>query len=366
MDNKKLLKDAVLTMVHDLSPFLWQISGEFGVRWYGLSYMVGFVLSYFLISWICRRQKVGLNPDMVGDFVTYAAFGILIGGRLGYCLFYDPQLFIQFKSSFPFWGVLAVNEGGMASHGGMIGLVVGSWIFATKNKIAPVYLYDLATLCGPIGIFFGRIANYINGELVGRPCPEDFPLAVKFPQDILQWPQTEVSRLTELTNVVEKVSELDKNLYLEMVDKFRIDPSARDYVYNSLYQIIHAIQSGNTAAKEAIAPLLTPRYPSQLFAAFGEGLFLFVVLFFLWKSPRKTGVVGSVFVILYAIVRIVGEQFRTPDAHIGLQLFNLTRGQWLSIGMLFIGIVLFFIFSRRDGLPVPGWGRGQHVRIHRR
>lgn len=353
-------------MVHDLSPFLWRISGEFGVRWYGLSYMLGFVVSYLLIVWMAKRQKAGLTPEMVGDFVTYAAIGILLGGRLGYCVFYDPELFIRFKPEIPFWGVLAVNEGGMASHGGMIGLVLGALLFAIKNKIAPVYLYDLAALCGPIGIFFGRIANFINGELVGRPSDPNFPLAVKFPQDIMQWPQTEVSRLGELSSVVEKVPSLNKEVYLEMVDKFRVDVAARDYIHNALYQIIDAIQNGNTAAKEAIAPLLTTRHPSQLYAAAGEGLFLFIVLFLLWRSPRKTGVIGSIFVILYSIVRIIGEQFRTPDAHIGLQLFDLTRGQWLSIGMFFIGVVLFVLFARRDGLPIQGWGKGQHVKLHRR
>lgn len=353
-------------MVHDLSPFLWRISGDFGIRWYGFAYMMGFVCAYFLFHWMAQRQKAGLTSEMISDFVTYGALGILIGGRLGYCVFYSPDLFLKFKTQIPYWGVLAVNEGGMASHGGMIGLVFGCWLFARKHGINQNYLYDLVSLAGPVGIFFGRIANYINGELVGRPCDPSFPLAVKFPQDLYLWPASESSRLPELASVVEKIPSLSREQYLEMVDKFKIDAGARDFVNNVMSQIVDAIQSGNTAAKEALAPLLTARHPSQLYAAAGEGVFLFLFLFILWYKPRKPGVIGSTFVCLYAIVRIIDEQFRTPDAHLGFQLFGLTRGQWLSIGMLVVGVALLIMYSRREGLPVSGWGRSQSVRLHRR
>lgn len=165
-------------MVHDLNPFLWQISGNFGLRWYGLSYMMGFICAFFIIGWLAKRQRAGLQPNMVGDFITYTAIGTLVGGRLGYCLFYAPDLFLKFKGDFPFWGVLAVNEGGMASHGGMIGIAIACILFSRKYAINMLYLFDLVTVGGPIGVFFGRIANFINGELVGRPSDPDFPLTV--------------------------------------------------------------------------------------------------------------------------------------------------------------------------------------------
>ena len=133
-----------------------------------------------------------------------------------------------------------------------------------------------------------------------------------------------------------------------------------------LNRIIDQIQSGNEAAKAAIEPLLTPRHPSQLYAAFGEGLLIFLVLFFLWRSPRKPGFIASMFIILYAIVRIAGEFFRTPDAHLGLQLFDLTRGQWLSIAMLVIGLFLLVWWGRSGANPINGWGRMHSVKIGRR
>ena len=351
-------------MVHSLSPFIIRFTETLGLRWYGFSYVMGFVCAYLIMVWLVRRQRNGLTAEHVSDFITYLAFGTLIGGRLGYVLFYSPDLLFKFKADFPFWGVLAVNEGGMASHGGMIGIVVATWLFSRKSGAKILYLLDLCVVAGPIGVFFGRIANFINGELVGRPAPADFPLAVKFPQDIQMWPTQEFERLQTLSPVTEKIG-VPSSQWLDWLSHFRIDSAARDHVYSTLNAIVDQIQSGNAAAKEAIAPLLTPRHPSQLYAAFGEGLFIFLFLFFLWRKPRKPGIVGATFVILYAAVRIADEFFRTPDAHIGFQLFGLTRGQWLSIGMMFIGFVLMFIWSRSLAAPVNGWGRVQSVKIGR-
>ncbi len=105
-------------MVHSLNPVIFYIWREkdLGVRWYGLSYMLGFLAAYFIIHWLARRQRTQLKPEQVSDFIVYGALGTLIGGRLGYCIFYNPELFTVFKTGFPFWGVLAVNEGGMSSH----------------------------------------------------------------------------------------------------------------------------------------------------------------------------------------------------------------------------------------------------------
>lgn len=352
-------------MVHDLSPFILRISGDFGLRWYGFSYVMGFIAAYFMIKWLVGRQRGGLTPNQVGDLVTSLAFGTLIGGRLGYVFFYSPDLLWKFKSDFPFWGVLAVNEGGMASHGGMIGIVIAAWIFARRTGTSPLYLFDLCAVSGPIGVFFGRLANFINGELVGRPAPEGFPLAVKFPQDILSWPATEFERLKGLGEVVTSVGG-DKNQWFEWLDKYRFETGVRDQVYSMLHRIVDAIQNGNAAAKSAIEPLLTGRHPSQLYAAFGEGLLCFLVLFFLWRKPRKPGFIASTFIMLYALVRISDEVFRMPDSHIGFQLFGLTRGQWLSIVMFIVGLVMMIWWSRSSSMTVNGWGRVRSVRLSRR
>lgn len=352
-------------MVHDLSPFLIRFSGDFGIRWYGLSYILGFVAAYYLMVWLVRRQNAGMNSQLVGDLIFYVAMGTLIGGRLGYCLFYSPDLFVKFKPTFPFWGVLAVNEGGMASHGGMMGIVVACILFARKHGINTLYLLDLCVVSGSIGVMMGRIANFINGELVGRPADPSFPLAVKFPSDIYMWPSAESQRLPDLATVVEKMG-VTQDQWLAWVQNFRVDGAAREQMYATLTKIISEIQGGNTAVKEAIAPFLTPRHPSQLYGAFSEGLLVFLVLFFLWRKPRKPGFIGCSFLILYGIVRISDEYFRMPDAHIGYQLFDLTRGQWLSIVMVAIGMILMFVWMRSGSLTINGWGRMKSIKFGRK
>lgn len=360
-----------MTYVHDLSPFILKLpdtslwGDQFGFRWYGFSYLLGFIFAYNLIVWLAGRQRAGLNANMVGDFITYAAIGVLAGGRLGYCIFYDPSLFISFKSSIPFWGVLAVNEGGMASHGGVIGVVIASIVFAKRHGLNYAYLLDLAAITGPIGFFFGRIANFINGELVGRVAPPDFQYAVKFPSDILNWPNYSFDRLGSLSPVVEHIG-IESSRWTELLSKFRLDPSSREQVYAALYKIIHEIQFGNSDLKGLIAPMLDARYPSQLLASLTEGLFSFLVLFFLARKNRKAGFLAGSFAVVYAISRIFNEQFRQPDIQIGFELFGLTRGQWLSVGLLLVGILLLVFWTTTQSQIVNGWRRAQSVKVNRR
>ncbi|MFN9068724.1 MAG: prolipoprotein diacylglyceryl transferase, partial [Bdellovibrionales bacterium] len=341
--------DRILAMVHSLSPFVIQFSENFGVRWYGLSYLVGFLFAYLVISWLVEKQNAGLNRALVGDYITTAAIGTLVGGRLGYCVFYSPDLFFKFKSDFPFWGVLAVNEGGMASHGGIIGIILASLYFARKYRFNSLYSLDLAAVAGPMGVFFGRIANFINGELVGRPAPEGFKFGVKFPQDLWTWPATEPSRVHELADAAQAAG-IPRESWLSWSDQLS-NPQFRQQIYDGISQMIHEIQKGNESVKSAVEPLLILRHPSQLYAAFGEGLLIFLVLFFLWRRPRKPGFMAASFICLYACNRIITEMFRTPDAHIGFQWLDLTRGQWLSIAMLSIGLGLAFVWSRASSLP---------------
>ena len=353
-----------MAYVHNLDPFLLQISGDFGIRWYGLSYLVGFFLAYLLISWMSRRQRAGMTPQLASEFITYGALGALIGGRLGYCVFYQPDLFLKFKDSFPFWGVLAVNEGGMASHGGMIGVVVATYLFSKKFGVHIQYLFDLVALASPPGLLMGRIANFINGELVGRPAAPDFPLAVKFPQDILSWPHENFAKLIELSPIVDKVKVSPSQWETWLAD-FSRSTEARDQIYSTLHRIIEEIQNGQDTIREALAPLLTSRHPSQLYAALSEGLFVFVVLFVFWRKARKPGTVGALFFVLYACSRILNEFFRLPDVQIGLTL-GISRGQWLSLGLFLVGLTFLVIWSRSNSLPIPGWGKDPSVGLGRR
>ena len=349
-------------MVHDLSPFIFKITDTFGPRWYGFSYMLGFVCAYFLILWLAERQKAGLTREMVADLVTYGAFGTLIGGRLGYCLFYDPELFWSFSSSIPFWKVLAVHEGGMASHGGIIGIVVACWLFARKHGLNWVYILDVVATVGPIGVIFGRIANFINGELVGRIAPESFSYGVRFPTDIHNWPGYEFDRLSTLAPLTEKVG-LASGKWAELLAAYRSDAGARDQVYVVLNKIVMEIQSKNVELKTMIAPLLDYRYPSQLIAMMTEGVLTFLVLFFLARKSHRAGKIAASFIICYAIMRIFNEMFRMPDIQIGFQWLGLTRGQWLSAAMLVFGFGMLFYWSRTQTQVVHGWLRGENVKL---
>lgn len=345
------LNDAYLLT---LDPFAVQLTETFGIRWYGLAYLVGFYCGYLIIRWMVRHGLSPVPADLAGDFVFTVALGTVIGGRLGYCLFYSPDLLISFRSRFPFWGVLAVNEGGMASHGGIIGIIVACLLFGRRHKLPAFHLFDLTTLGGTIGIFFGRIANFINGELVGRPAPTGYPFGVKFPQDILAWPGYEWARLETLTGVVEKMG-ITPTMWSDLLRRSVVEPQAFDTVTSTLQRIVSAVQSGNETVAIALAPVLVTRYPSQLIAALLEGLFLFTALMVIWRSPRRPGVVAGWFFCLYAVVRIFGERFRMPDLQIGFQLFGFTRGQWLSIIMVVLGILFLFTAARRKDAPLGGW-----------
>ncbi|HAT09384.1 MAG TPA: prolipoprotein diacylglyceryl transferase [Planctomycetes bacterium] len=166
--------------IHHLDPFAVHFSGDFGIRWYGLAYLAGLFAGLWLLRRWQRQGRVPLTVDGITDFVVACAVGMVVGGRLGYVLLYEPSLAVTFTADFPWWGLLAVNHGGMASHGGMIGLAIATWWFCQRRRISILVMADLIAATGPIGIALGRVANFVNGELWGRPS--DVPWAVIFPQ----------------------------------------------------------------------------------------------------------------------------------------------------------------------------------------
>jgi len=323
--------------LHQLDPFAIGPFGDsgFGIRWYGLSYIAGFAVAWAIIKWMARRQLSPIDPRRVGDFVVSVAIGTVVGGRLGYCIFYRPDLLIDFSGQMPFWGVLAINDGGMASHGGILGIVGGCLYFAWRDKLSRLHLLDLCALASTIGIFFGRIANFINGELFGRPCDPSLPWAVKFPQEIMLW--THPSHDKHETWLSPTMDTIRNTVGSD-------NPGA----------IITAVRN-NPQVAEQIAPLLTARHPSQLYEALLEGALLFTVLMIVWARPRKPGVIGGWWMLVYSVVRIIGEQFRMPDAHIGFEALGMTRGQWLSLVMFIAGVICMTIWARRDVDKIGGW-----------
>jgi len=317
--------------LHNLDPYAIKLWEGGPIRWYGLSYLAGFIIAYFVVRRVVRCGVSTLKAKEVGDLVFAVALGLMIGGRLGYVVFYKPQMLFSFTSSLPFWDVLAINKGGMASHGGMIGLIVACWIYARWHKHSLAHLLDLGAFGAPLGVFAGRMANFVNGELYGRPT--DVPWAVKFPQEILTWDRPKLDQLQPL---------------------FELLPSPRADVL-SYDMLITAVQQGNSAIATVMRDILPARHPSQIYEALLEGLLVFAVLAVVWMKPRKPMILGGLFCAVYAIVRIVGEQFREPDDHIGFDALGLTRGQWLSVGLLAAGVVLLVISSRRKAQPMGGW-----------
>lgn len=323
--------------LHNLNPILLEL-GPVAIRWYGLSYLAGFFVAYLMVKRVCSVGVSTLKPENAADLVVAVAIGIFIGGRLGYVLLYSPDLIWEFSGSIPFWGVLAINKGGMASHGGMIGGMIGCLYFARRNKHDFLYLCDLFAFTAPLGIFFGRIANFINGELLGRPCSPDFPLAVKFPQELVDLPYEQLysiyDRLPPPGSIVPDLTSWNEQVIIEL------------------------IQNGNTVISSAIEPFLTPRHPSQLYAGTMEGLVVLAVLMLIWMKPRKPGLIAGSFAMVYAVMRIINEFFRMPDAHIIDKEFatlHITRGQWLSALLFLFGIALATIALKRKSNPMGGW-----------
>lgn len=239
--------------------------GPLAISWYSLSYVVGIVLGWFYIIKLIEKKYTTLEKQHIDDFITCVIIGIIVGGRLGYVIFYDPVKYFSNPIE-----ILKTYEGGMSFHGGIIGFVVASIIFTKKNHIKYFTLVDAAAAATPIALFLGRIANFINAELYGRIT--DVPWAFIFP--------------------------------------------------------------GSDGL---------PRHPSQLYEAALEGIVLFFILYFAitkYQGLKKPGFISGLFLIFYSGFRLIIENFREPDAHIGFHAEFITRGQLLCIPMLIIGIII--------------------------
>jgi phosphatidylglycerol:prolipoprotein diacylglycerol transferase len=349
----------------EISPFLWRISDNFGVQWNGLGLMLTILISFVFASWMVFRQGSELQQRMVGDFIVVATLGALIGARFGYCVFFAPDLFLKFKAEFPFWGALAVNEGGMSSIGGIIGVFLACTIYAIQTGISRLYLYDLMAVMAPIGFFLGRVANFLSGELIGRETHETLPLAIKFPTEIYEWPRVSFAKLNELSPIVTKLG-VDADKWKTWLAQYSTDPNAQTSVNETLSKVVTAVQDGTADIGRLLEPLLAPRHPVQLYGAAGEGVFLFLFLFFLWYKPRRPGVIAASFLILFSAIHLVVDTYRWQELQVAAGFMGLSRDQWLSVATLLSGIVCWFMWNRKETLLVPGWGRGQSVKLHRR
>lgn len=272
-----------------IDPVAFQI-GPIAVKWYGLSYMAGLLLGWLYIRHllttphIWRDGKAPFSAAMVDDLLLYMTIGVILGGRLGSVLFYEPQYYLQNPLE-----ILQVWKGGMAFHGALLGTGAAIWLFARHKGVSMWSTMDLCAAAVPIGLFFGRLANFINGELFGRPTT--MPWGMVFPRVVDMYPQF-----------------------------------------------------------AAIEP--TPRHPSQLYEALGEGLLLFLairVLTHVLGGLKTPGLAVGTFMAGYAIARATCELFRQPDPSHAFTVGILTPGITYSIPMLLLG--LWFIQMARSRIP---------------
>ena len=282
--------------------------GPFGIRWYALAYIVGLVLGWRLMRRLVLEPPQVSSQLQVDDFLTWATLGVVLGGRLGYVLFYQPALYFAHPVQ-----IFEVWDGGMSFHGGMIGVAVAIALYCRHNRIAMLGFADRLAVCVPIGLCLGRIANFINGELWGRPLPLSW---------VSWWPGSMV--------------------YPEAIPT--TNPSA------ALYATLH-----NTVCAGLDPSQCVPRFPSELYEAFMEGVVLFIVMFLLSRRDslrEHFGWLTGAFLVGYAVARTTCEFFRAPDFFLRFLVvdFGISMGQILCIPMLFAGIALMWYASRREAV----------------
>jgi len=260
--------------------------GPLGVRWYALAYVLGIVLGWRYALKLVRGESLwepGKPPataPQIDDLILWLTLGIIGGGRLGYVLFY--QIDMIWKAPVD---ILKLWDGGMSFHGGLLGVALALIWFSRANKLPLLSMGDVIAACAPIGLFFGRIANFINGELWGRHT--DLPWGMVFCNDTIQ-----------------------------------------------------ATYGGDCPAG------LYPRHPSQIYEALLEGIFLFFLLRWathIAKKLPRPGFVAGLFLVGYGVIRGLLELVREPDAHMPEELRGLiTMGLLLSLPMVAVGLWLIW------------------------
>ncbi|MSU69622.1 MAG: prolipoprotein diacylglyceryl transferase [Opitutaceae bacterium] len=270
---------ALAYWVNDLSPFLIRFTESFGIRYYGLGYLVGFAAAAWLLRRYARAGRSHLPADRIGDFMIAVVLGVLLGGRLGYFLLYQ----LDAVRADPF-ALLRVWEGGMSSHGGFAGVMIALWWFSRTARISLRHLADLSASTASTGMFFVRIANFINGELWGKVTRVSW--AVIFP---------------------------------------------------------HSAPPGTPLA--LIAPRHPSQLYE---AALEGALLLAFIQWRFWRSAvvqEKPGHLAGEYLLLYALVRMGCEVFREPDAGVTL-LLGLSRGTFYSIFLVLLGGIFLASSSR--------------------
>jgi phosphatidylglycerol---prolipoprotein diacylglyceryl transferase len=280
--------------LHQIDPIALSL-GPLKIHWYGLMYLLGFAIAWWLGRSRIRAGRLpGVDEQGFGDLMFYGMLGVVLGGRLGYILFYDLKTYLEHPLQ-----VFQVWQGGMSFHGGLLGVCAAVWWWSRKRGLHFMDTIEFVAPLVPPGLGFGRIGNFINGELWGKLT--DASWGVVFPASL---PQPYAS----------------------------MDPATLRAQFES-------------GALNAFA-----RHPSQLYQAVLEGLVLFVALWVFSSRPRPRYAVGGVFVLLYGVFRFLVEFVRVPDVQLQYLAFGwLTMGQLLSVPLILLG--LFWLWRSR-GAPV--------------
>jgi phosphatidylglycerol---prolipoprotein diacylglyceryl transferase len=275
-----------------IDPIIFSV-GPLAVRWYGLMYVIGFAAGWWLARRRAAKPESTWQPTEVDDLIFFAAIGVILGGRLGWILFYGGEQVMQDPLT-----IVRIWEGGMSFHGGLIGVLIATLIFARqRRRLFSDVLDFLAPLPG-IGIFAGRIGNFINGELWGKPTSAPWGFIVD-PAPLYPVQAAEANRLCQ---------------------RFSIDPC-----------VLHV-------------------HASQLYEGVLEGLLLFVVLWLFTRKPRPRSAPAGLFLLVYGVCRFAVEFVRVPDENRGYLLFDwMTMGQILSLPMVVLGAgVMIWAYNRHE------------------
>lgn len=275
-----------MTYLHQIDPIAFSI-GPVAVHWYGVMYLLGFAAAWWLGNRrIAAGRLPGVNGEGFSDLLFYSMVGVVLGGRIGYILFYATGAFLENPAM-----LLRVWEGGMSFHGGLIGVLVACLWWSRKHRLHLFDTMDFVAPLVPLGLGFGRLGNFIGAELWGKQT--DGSWGVVFPTSL----PAELAAL---------------------------GPDA--------LRALHA-----SGALDAYA-----RHPSQLYQAALEGVVLFVVLWLVSQRPRPRYLVSGLFALLYGVFRFAVEFVRMPDNGIYLAWDWFTRGQLLSIPLVLLGVWLIW------------------------
>jgi len=286
-----------MTLLHDINPIALPLPfWPHGIHWYGVMYLLAFGAAWFIGRQRVRAGRLpGVDENGFGDLLFYGMLGVVLGGRIGYVLFYGFDSFLANPLV-----LLKINEGGMSFHGGLIGVMIAAAWWTRRHKLHYFDVMDFVAPIIPSGLGFGRLGNYIGGELWGKPTGGSW--GVVFPDSL----PAEYARLP-----MEQLRTLHE-----------------------------------TGALDRFA-----RHPSQLYQMVLEGVVMMAVLLLYSRKPRPRYAVSGLFALLYGGFRFLVEFVREPDAHIGYLAFGwLTMGQVLSLPLVALGLFLLWLSRRAPTL----------------